>query len=257
MLRDISNQGRPDLRKLDGKFTFKKHEQKAPRKRSRYQEQTMEQLFTDKTNMIFPFVENLHRADRREKASSLLNDVHFAKNNPRKQPLLGQAMDQLVVRKHRTDPTAELFKENDSTLPFGDHLLTVLPNGTCSLSKSEKTVEFDSVSSISKRSYDESDLADESSTSRLSAISISSEGSSCSVKRRAPAFKKTLLCDRIDNSMTISAKAILRMVDDSLVSSDTSLYSQSLMSISQLNSNVRSRPISIDANDLKKVLTDE
>ncbi|GMF59418.1 unnamed protein product [[Candida] boidinii] len=58
--------------------------------------------------------------------------------------------------------------------------------------------------------------------------------------------------------MTVSAKAIMKMVDDSLVSSDTDTYTQSFTnSIRDLNcelhqtgTNVAREPISINADDL-------
>ncbi|GME70437.1 unnamed protein product [Ambrosiozyma monospora] len=61
--------------------------------------------------------------------------------------------------------------------------------------------------------------------------------------------------EKLDNSMTISAKAIMKMVDDSLVSSDTEFYTQTMTqihakaSISNLNEKV-----SINASDLESAL---
>ncbi|GMG39759.1 unnamed protein product [Ambrosiozyma monospora] len=61
--------------------------------------------------------------------------------------------------------------------------------------------------------------------------------------------------EKLDNSMTISAKAIMKMVDDSLVSSDTEFYTQTMTqihakaSISNLNERV-----SINASDLESAL---
>jgi hypothetical protein len=68
---------------------------------------------------------------------------------------------------------------------------------------------------------------------------------------------------KFDNSMTISAKAIMRMVDDSLVSSDTELYNNSLSFLKtsgKVNSNNYKNTFSnfnINATDLISALNDE
>ncbi|OWB62488.1 hypothetical protein B5S31_g3443 [[Candida] boidinii] len=79
-----------------------------------------------------------------------------------------------------------------------------------------------------------------------------------SKEKRNNKISKKKRKDRIDNSMTVSAKAIMKMVDDSLVSSDTDTYTQSFTnSIRDLNcelyqtgTGVVREPISINADDL-------
>ena len=108
------------------------------------------------------------------------------------------------------------------------------------------------------------------STSNISVSSNLDSGSPLTTKRlkvvsfKAP--KKGLSAsqnylynhERIDNSMTISAKAILKMVDDSLVSSDNSINSQSFANISTAQTpSTKSRkrqPVSINEADLQNVL---
>ena len=64
-----------------------------------------------------------------------------------------------------------------------------------------------------------------------------------------------------DSSMTISAKAIMKMVDDSLVSSDTEVYNHSYSYLAIKNSNNKGKSlldnISINAADLMCALNDE
>ncbi|KAG0690270.1 blue light receptor [Pichia californica] len=68
-----------------------------------------------------------------------------------------------------------------------------------------------------------------------------------------------------DNSMTISAKAIMKMVDDSLVSSDTEVFNHSLSFMKSFNkcNNINSsinnskEDFNINANDLMDALNDE
>ncbi|KAH3664225.1 hypothetical protein OGAPHI_004576 [Ogataea philodendri] len=71
--------------------------------------------------------------------------------------------------------------------------------------------------------------------------------------------------DRLDNSMTISQRGILRMVDDSLVSSDTEFYTSILQEVRPQTSNIRSirkdkdtdkENVMISAEDLKMALLD-
>lgn len=66
---------------------------------------------------------------------------------------------------------------------------------------------------------------------------------------------------KLDNSMTISAKAIMKMVDDSLVSSDTEIYnhSHSLLTMkNKLNCSIKDDVnISVNAADLMDALKDD
>ncbi|TID30197.1 hypothetical protein CANINC_001204 [Pichia inconspicua] len=59
-----------------------------------------------------------------------------------------------------------------------------------------------------------------------------------------------------DNSMTISAKGIMKMVDESLVSSDTEIYNQSTSYIKKERSAFNSKPV-INAADLISALDEE
>lgn len=74
------------------------------------------------------------------------------------------------------------------------------------------------------------------------------------VKTNSPKKSKNNYYSKWDKSMTISAKAIMKMVDDSLVSSDTEMYnlSQSFIARQDLDCNV-----SINANDLNDALMEE
>ncbi|GMF51150.1 unnamed protein product [[Candida] boidinii] len=90
------------------------------------------------------------------------------------------------------------------------------------------------------------------------AVNIFQTSPNVSKEKGTNKISKKKTRDRIDNSMTVSAKAIMKMVDDSLVSSDTDTYTQSFSnSIRDLNcelhqtgASVVREPISISADDL-------
>ncbi|VEU20068.1 DEKNAAC100112 [Brettanomyces naardenensis] len=194
-----------------------------------------------------------------------------------------------------SDPAEAIFervKNSNKGLECNGSRLNVLTNGSTELI--ENSHQEYNISIGSKRSLEEEEETNSNGNSLLSTSNRSTslpsmDTSSPSIKRlkstyRTP-IKKTAprinitpasvmghynahnclppylnqSYERLDNSMTISAKAILKMVDDSLVSSDTSLYSQSLASISQINTSRglrtgKKETININADDLQNVL---
>ncbi|KAG7817962.1 hypothetical protein KL909_005145 [Ogataea angusta] len=182
--------------------------------------------------------------------------VRFEPNNVQKysQPINVKYTVSSSAPKAKCDPLKRVFAhyEEDrlSGLTFGISTITCGPDGTFSVGRSAAI--FPDTSIGSKRSLDRLDVSFDSTTP--SPVVVQRLGS---LKKRRH--------DRLDNSMTISQRAILRMVDDSLVSSDTELYTSILQEVRPQTSNVRAsrkekeaakETVSIDAEDLKLALSE-
>lgn len=196
--------------------------------------------------------------------------------------------------KKLVDPTDRIFastKNSNCILGFGKHLIEITALGSYEHKVEDSSFQEDQESTLgSKRSFSvmESSSMNISNTmsnlnfnKNMASFSTSNISISSNLESESPLATKRLKAvdikaprkglsishskhnylynhERIDNSMTISAKAILKMVDDSLVSSDNSLGSQSYANISctqtPTTKSRRKQPVSINEADLQKVL---
>ncbi|KAG7713428.1 hypothetical protein KL949_005087 [Ogataea haglerorum] len=182
--------------------------------------------------------------------------VRFEPNNVQKysQPINIKYTVSSSAQKASRDPLKRVFahyeEDRVSGLAFGVSTITCGPDGRVSVERSAAI--FPDTPVGSKRSLDSLD------------VSFGTTTPSPVVVQRLGSLKKRRH-DRLDNSMTISQRAILRMVDDSLVSSDTELYTSILQEVRPQTSNVRAsrteneaakETVSIDAEDLKLALSE-
>lgn len=247
-------------------------------------------FFHNAYEKMLPFLEGLPRQlyepkENTFKAVSLLSEVNFKRNSVRKytKPYAsGYRYKIMATKEVKMDPSEIIFskhRSNDCSLEYGNWKLTIDKKG--SVEKQQRQDDNYDNTVDSKRSFLEMDTENEDTTiSELSGVNLSLDSnSSVLIKRRRTAHKiprknitPMLLHvhqprhylnnhERLDNSRTISAKAILKMVDDTLVSSDTSLYSQSFTntSLGLTGKDVKysKECVSINADDLKRVLVDE
>ncbi|QPG76635.1 hypothetical protein FOA43_004027 [Brettanomyces nanus] len=202
------------------------------------------ELFRNVTEKMFPFIERLHRhgfsrETSKDQTINLMAEVAFQKNPIRKYcKVLNESYGNKELQSVIKDPCEGIFQEmknHDKTLKCYQSKLRVEGSGYLQVMKQPV---YD-ITIGSKRSLDDISLKSNFKTP---------------IKKNHIHRIHGHLSERLDNSMTISAKAILKMVDDSLVSSDTSLYSQSLVSIGQMRGK---EDVNINEDDLKNVLDDE
>ncbi|KAG7885475.1 hypothetical protein KL936_005281 [Ogataea polymorpha] len=212
-------------------------------------------LYAAPYECMFPVVATkpeLHSKDGIDFTTS----VRFEPNNVQKysQPINIKYTVFSSTQQAQCDPLKRVFahyeEDRVSGLTFGVSTITCGPDGKVSVERSAAVFPYTPTGS--KRSLDRLDE------------SFDSTAPSPVVLQRLGSLKKRRN-DRLDNSMTISQRAILRMVDDSLVSSDTELYTSILQEVRPQTSNVRAsrmekesakETVSIDAEDLKLALSE-
>ncbi|ODV87945.1 hypothetical protein CANARDRAFT_26122 [[Candida] arabinofermentans NRRL YB-2248] len=230
-------------------------------------------LFTRSDQSMFPFLTLLNRPTESLDGIDYIpsgtyhrsNILKFSKplsNNYTSEPQFAVPMQKTNGKVSPIDPIGKILnkKDVDSELRYDGKTIQVGADGTTEVTTISRPIKVDILEtpSGSKRTIDHLESTpyqlpnSHPNASILSSSSSTSNFSTPSPKNimnRLTSIKKRKY-DRLDNSMTISAKGILRMVDDSLVSSDTELYSHSLISVHPLSqqhsnntSNLQSKPM--------------